>query len=99
MTDELPIYRSAAKGFAGGHHTVRHGAGEYARGNVHTNSAESFFALLKRGVYGVFHSVSRQHLARYCNEFAFRWSHRHATDGGRTEAAIRSAEGKRLSYA
>src|SRR3990167_3877200 len=73
VTDELPAYRRAAKGFDGGHMTVNHGAGEYARGDVHTNTAESFFALLKRGVYGSFHHVSKEHLARYCNEFAFRW--------------------------
>lgn len=46
--------------------------GEYARGNVHTNTAESWFALLKRGVYGTFHHVSDQHLDRYVAEFAFR---------------------------
>ena len=98
VTDELPAYRRAAKGFDGGQMTVNHGAGEYARGDVHTNTAESFFALLKRGVYGSFHHVSKEHLARYCNEFAFRWGYRDVTDGERTEAAIRNAEGKRLRY-
>lgn len=98
MTDELPAYRRATKGFEGGHLTVSHGLGEYSRDGINTNTAESFFALLKRGVYGTFHSVSRRHLHRYCQEFSFRWNNRDVTDGERTEAAIRGAEGKRLSY-
>jgi transposase-like protein len=98
MTDELPAYNKAAKGFDGGHLTVNHGLGEYSRDGVNTNTAESFFALLKRGVYGTFHSVSKQHLHRYCDEFSFRWNQRDVTDGERTDAAIRGAEGKRLTY-
>src|SRR6266704_6591567 len=97
-TDELASYRGIGKHFAGGHHTVRHSVREYARGNVHVNSAESFFALLKRGLIGTFHAVSKRHLHRYVNEFAFRWNHRHVEDGARTVAAIRGAEGKRLRY-
>jgi hypothetical protein len=77
---------------------VNHGLGEYSRDDVNTNTAESFFALLKRGVYGTFHSVSKRHLHRYCSEFSFRWNNRDVTDGERTQTAIRNAEGKRLSY-
>jgi transposase-like protein len=98
VTDEFPKYRNAAKGFQGGHETVCHNAGEYARGDVNTNSAESWIALLKRGVHGTFHHVSRKHLHRYCTEFAFRWSFRKTTDGERATAAIRGMEGKRLAY-
>ena len=98
MTDEFHAYRRAVKGFTGGHLTVNHGLGEYSRDGVNTNTAESFFALLKRGVYGTFHSVSKQHLHRYCDEFSFRWNNRDVTDGERTEAAIRSGDGKRLTY-
>ena len=97
-TDELSSYRGIGKHFTGGHHTVRHSVREYARGNVHVNTAESFFALLKRGLVGTFHAVSRRHLHRYVNEFAFRWNHRKSDDGARTCAAIRAAEGKRLFY-
>jgi transposase-like protein len=97
MTDELPAYRRPAKGF-GGHLTVNHGIGEYSRDGVNTNTAESFFALLKRGVYDTFHSVSKRHLHRYCNEFSFRWNSRNITDGERTEFAVRGAEVKRLTY-
>ena len=97
-TDELSSYRGIGKHFAGGHHTVRHAVREYARGNVHVNTAESFFALLKRGLIGTFHAVSKRHLHRYVNEFAFRWNHRRVEDGERTVAAIRGAVGKRLMY-
>lgn len=98
MTDELHAYQRAVKGLKGGHLTVSHGLGEYSRDGVNTNTAESFFALLKRGVHGTFHSISKQHLHRYCNEFSFRWNSRDVTDGERTQAAIRNGEGKRLGY-
>lgn len=97
-TDEWGGYTTVGKEFAGGHHVVNHGKREYARGDVSTNDAEAFFALLKRGIVGSFHSVSKQHLARYVNEFSFRWNHRKITDGERTIEAIKSAEGRRLMY-
>lgn len=98
MTDEFSSYRGLGREFAGGHETVNHGERQYVRGDVHVNTAESFFALLKRGVHGTFHHVSKQHLHRYCDEFGFRWDHRKVTDGERTVAAIRLADGKRLVY-
>ena len=55
-------------------------------------------SLLKRGLYGTFHSVSKKHLHCYDGEFAFRWNHRKNNDGERTQAAIRNAVGKRLLY-
>ena len=72
--------------------------GEYVRGDAHTNTIEGFFSLLKRGIYGTFHSVSRHHLHRYLAEFEFRYNHRDIDDGARTIAAIQGAEGKRLLY-
>jgi transposase-like protein len=98
VTDEWKAYPGIGKEFAGGHERVNHGKGEYARGDVHTNTAESFFALLKRGVMGSFHHVSKQHLGRYCDEFSFRWDHRRVNDSDRTAIALRQAEGKRLTY-
>ncbi len=98
MTDEFSSYRGLGREFRGGHATVNHGDKEYVRGTVHVNTAESFFALLKRGVHGTFHHVSKTHLHRYCDEFGFRWDHRKATDGERTVAAIRGVVGKRLLY-
>lgn len=98
MTDEFASYQGIGREFAGGHHVVRHSAGEYVNGDAHTNTAESYFALLKRGVHGTFHHVSKRHLARYCDEFSFRWTHRRINDGQRTEAAVRGTGGKRLTY-
>ena len=77
---------------------VDHGTGEYVRGNVHTNTVEGWFALLKRGVTGTFHHVSEEHLDRYVDEFAFRYNRRDITDGERAVQAIRKVGGKRLMY-
>jgi transposase-like protein len=98
MTDEWFAYEGIGKHFEGGHHTVKHTAKEYARGEVTTNTVEGFFALLKRGMYGTFHSVSKRHLHRYVAEFEFRWNARRLDDGARTVLAIRKADGKRLRY-
>lgn len=97
-TDEWPAYRGIGSEFAGGHETVNHHRGEYARGNVTSNSVESYFSLLKRGVYGTFHHVSKKHLHRYCDEFSFRWNTRDLEDSAATKLAVRGAEGKRLMY-
>jgi len=98
MTDEWRAYRKIGKLFAGGHGVVRHSLKEYARGDIYSNTAESFFALIKRGVYGTFHSVSKKYLHLYLNEFAFRWNTRKINDGERISAVIRCSEGKRLMY-
>lgn len=98
-TDRWHAYSGVGKGFAGGHHTVNHSVFQYVRpGNVHTNTVESYFSLLKRGIMGTFHHISRQHLIQYCGEFAFRWNHKKSTDSERALAALRSTEGKRLFY-
>lgn len=98
MTDDFPSYRGIGDDFEGGHAVIKHSAGEYVQGDVSTNTAESYFALFKRGIHGPFHHVSDKHLPLYCEEFSFRWGLRKATDEERTEAAIRGAEGKRLCY-
>ena len=73
--------------------------GEYVgKDGQHTNTAESYFAILKRGVMGSFHHVSKKHLHRYCDEFAFRWNERTVTDAERRDAAVKGGEGKRLMY-
>jgi hypothetical protein len=64
MTDEHKGYKAVGKLFAS-HEAVNHGAKEYARGDVTSNTVESSFALLKRGLTGTFHSVSEKHLQRY----------------------------------
>ena len=68
------------------------------RGDVYTNTVAGFFSLLKRGVNGIYHHVSREHLARYCDEFAFRYENRKASDSDRAKMLVAKAEGKRLTY-
>ncbi|MEX0809370.1 MAG: IS1595 family transposase [Dongiaceae bacterium] len=90
------------------HHSVNHSRGEYVRRAgreafvrglvVHTNFAESYHSLLKRGIIGTYHHVSSKHLPRYLREFEFRWNSRKVTDGERTVDAIRGTKGKRLMY-
>jgi transposase-like protein len=100
MTDEAKIYNKAGKQFAI-HSTVNHSAKEYARGSVTTNTVESSFAILKRGLTGTFHSVSEKHLQRYCTEFDFRWNFRQSqgfTDTARADIVLSQIGGKRLTY-
>ena len=101
MTDQNFAYRTIGREFKGGHHAVDHSMYEYVRkaDNAHINTAESAHALIKRGIYGTFHHVSKKHLQRYCDEFDFRWNHRKTDDVARTVAAISMADGKRLTYA
>lgn len=101
-TDEWKAYPKAAQNFKA-HHTVNHSKCEYTLKlpsgvSAGVNHCESFFSLLKRGVHGAWHSVSREHLHRYANEFAFRWNTRSLTDGERMETAVGMTTGKRLTY-
>jgi transposase-like protein len=98
ITDDYPAYKGIGPEYAGGHETVCHSTREYVRGDVHTNTAESSFALVKRGITGIYHNVSREYLHRYLWQFDFIWNNRKMNDGERTIAAIQSAEGKRLMY-
>ncbi|MES2706293.1 MAG: IS1595 family transposase [Verrucomicrobiota bacterium] len=98
QTDENPSYNGIGKRFEGGHQTVNHSQKIYKLGNACTNTAESYFAIMKRGVYGTFHSISKKHLHRYCVEFDFRWNGRAVTDTQRRDIAVKGAEGKRLTY-
>lgn len=102
-TDEALAYYYMGKKLFAEHRAVNHSKDEYVSkdGKAHVQSAESFFAILKRGVYGSFHSVSEQHLQRYVDEFAFRWNARSALgieDAERAAQMIRAAQGKRLTY-
>ena len=101
-TDDHTAYKPALKGYAR-HDVVNHSKDEYHRRNPDgtistTNSAESFFSLLKRGVYGSWHHVSREHLPKYANEFAFRWGTNKLSDGARMAAIVPLLDGKRLFY-
>lgn len=103
-TDESPLYTAVGKEFTA-HETVNHSKGEYARGKgddlVTTNSAEGFFGLFKRGFNGIYQHCREKHLHRYLAEYDFRYNHRIAlgvNDMQRTLAAVKGAEGKRLTY-
>ena len=98
ISDENPSYKGIGKEFTGGHESVCHSAKEYARGDVNTNTAESSFALVKRGIVGVYHNVSQRYLYRYLWQFDFVWNSRKLNDGERTILAVKAAEGKRLTY-
>ena len=100
MTDDSLVYYWVGRDFTT-HDAVNHSKDEYVRGEAHVNTAESFFALLKRGVYGNFHAVSEKHLQRYVNEAAFKWNNRSKfgiEDSERATNAIKGAQGKRLMY-
>lgn len=102
MSDESSIYPKIGDEFAD-HRTVCHSANEYARlgGFVHINTAENFYSILKRGITGVYHSVSEAHLHRYLAEFDFRYNNRSGLgvdDGERAARALKGIDGKRLMY-
>ena len=101
MTDGASVYIGVGGEFAS-HGSTDHAKGEYWKeGDIHSNSAESYFAILKRGVYGSFHSISEAHLHRYLTEFDFRYNNRSAlgvNDTERTNNALRGIGGKRLTY-
>jgi transposase-like protein len=101
MTDESGIYGKIGQTFAD-HETVNHSAGEYVRGDAHTNTAEGFFSIFKRGMIGIYQHCSERHLHRYLAEYDFRYSNRirlGIDDVQRTERAIKGIVGKRLTYA
>jgi hypothetical protein len=100
MTDEGGQYLHIGKQYTS-HGKVNHSADEYVRGDIHVNTAENYFSILKRGITGVYHAVSEQHLQRYLHEFDFRYSNRIGRGVDDTERAVRAlkgAEGKRLTY-
>ncbi len=96
MTDELPYYKKLGRYY--NHENVNHSICEYVSGDVHTNTIEGFFGLLKRGINGIYHHVSPKHLHRYLTEFDFRYNMRKETDENRTSLAFNGIEGKRLFY-
>ena len=95
FTDALKSYRGLQSEYA--HHVVDH-AVEYVSGNVHTNTIENFWSLLKRGIKGTYVSVEPFHLFRYLDEQVFRFNTRKDNDAGRFAAAMASVSGRRLTY-
>ena len=100
VTDDASHYRYLGVGFAG-HATVNHSAGEYGRGEIHTNTVEGFFSVFKRGMKGVYQHCDEKHLHRYLAEFDFRYNQRVALgvdDQQRAAKALQGVKGKRLTY-
>ena len=116
QTDESPIYTRVGANFShrqlfapptfrtanfSHHGVVNHWAKEYVRGDDYTNTAESYFSIIKRGIYGIYQHVSEAHLHRYLSEFDFRYSNRiklGVGDVARTNLAVAGVAGKRLTY-
>ena len=101
MTDDAGLYRS--KRFVGfrKHGVVNHSAGEYVRGDIHTNTVEGYFSIFKRGMKGVYQHCDEKHLHRYLAEFDFRYNNRVARgvdDEQRALKLLRGVKGKRLTY-
>jgi transposase-like protein len=99
-TDEGATSKSLGRLFEK-HDSVNHSIGEYVRGDVHTNTIEGYFSILKRGINGVYHHVSQQHLKRYLAEFDYRYNERIAlgvNDAERARKAVAGIVGKRLTY-
>ncbi|MBS1583407.1 MAG: IS1595 family transposase [Bacteroidetes bacterium] len=94
-TDEFPAYKSLRRVYD--HQTVKHGAEEYVRGAIHTNSIEGFWSLLKRGIIGIYHFTSEKHLQRYVDEFVFRYNSRTMNDANRFGDMLENVAG-RLTY-
>jgi transposase-like protein len=98
-TDDAGVYRDVDGGTYS-HAAVNHSAGEYVRDDVTTNGVESVFAVMKRGLHGVYHHASKKHLHRYVDEFTFRLNEgdvkRHTLE--RLESLIIRTSGKRLTY-
>lgn len=96
-TDEHMPYRTLPKiGYK--HESVNHGTKEFVNGMASTNTAESFWSHLKRGIDGIYHHVSPKHLQKYCDEYSYRWNTREMTDGERFEEWFTRVNGKRLMY-
>lgn len=97
ITDSHISYVGLAQEYAG-HESVNHSQSEYKRGDIYTNTVEGFFSNFKRGLIGIYHSMSEKHLSRYCDEFAARYNTRKLKDAERFKIMIRQSKG-RLKYA
>lgn len=100
MTDESRLYMGAEEAFQS-HETVKHSAGEYARGDVYSNTVEAYFSVFKRGMRGTYQHCAEKHLHRYLAEFDFRFNNRSSLgvgDAPRTDKLVAGIVGKRLTY-
>jgi transposase-like protein len=98
MTDDARFYWAIGREFAS-HGRVMHAAHQFSKGDgVHSNTAENFFSILKRGVIGTYHHWSEAHMHRYLAEFDFRYSTKDMSDKERADISLKGIGGKRLTY-
>jgi hypothetical protein len=95
MTDEHLAYSNMKRVYD--HNTIKHMLKEYVKGEIHTNTIENFWSLLKRGIYGTYHFISTYHVQNYLEEFAFRFNSRHITEAQRFDNLI-SLSDHRITY-
>lgn len=95
ITDEWHAYKNLRDTYT--HQIVNHSV-EYVRGNLHTNSIENFWSVLKRGIKGTYISISPEHLQKYISEQMLRYNERQGTDLDRFIATVKGITGKRLTY-
>ncbi|MEJ1935521.1 IS1595 family transposase [Nostoc sp. NIES-2111] len=95
-TDEYQPYKALGSTFT--HLVVRHGVGEYVKGEVHTNSLEGFWSHFKRGIHGIYHHTSKWHLHLYVHEYTFRYNNRKMSEGSRFDVLLANTEGKGITY-
>ena len=99
MTDDAGVYRKVVKVGYNKHDSVKHSRKEYVRGDIHTNSIESFWALFKRNHHGTYHNMSKKHLQRYIDEIAFRFNNRTDNLAGKFDlATLKIAKHGKMSY-
>ncbi len=96
MTDDHVVYGTMSRLYE--HQTIKHMLKEYVRGDVHTNTIENFWSILKRGVYGTYHSISPKHVQNYLEEFAFRFNTRTFSEAQRFDKVV-SLANHRIDYA
>lgn len=95
MTDEHVVYGTMERLYD--HQTIKHMIKEYVRGDVHTNTIENFWSVLKRGIYGTYHFISTKHVQNYLEEFAFRFNTRTITEAQRFDKMV-SLSNHRITY-
>lgn len=95
MTDEWTAYNNLSKEYQ--HKVINHRRKEYVNGDIHVNGIENFWSILKRGILGIYHHTSKEHLSRYCDEFAYRHNTRDLKDVDRFNQTLQKCDG-RLTY-
>lgn len=97
LTDEYGAY-SALNSLGYSHKTIQHNLKIYVQGEVHTNTIENFWSVLKRGLYGIYHYTSKKHLDRYLDEFCARYNTRYLGEANRFDFFLQQSNQRRLTY-